>query len=134
MHLRTLSVVAFLLLSAGCHVRPESLVPGNALEQTERHSEFLRGSSASFVVLGDATSFVWPTLLQEMLDAHARSRNVYRVRNGAAEDAAIEAWKEGSGPLDVLEQEVEALRADRRSGAAPMTALCLVTLRGLGDE
>lgn len=126
-------------LSSACHVRPESLLPAGATARVDRHSEFLRGAPASFVVLGDATSFAWPTLLQEMLDAHAQQHGLYRVRNGAVEDGEIGAWtwksESADGPLAVLKAEVASLRAQLRSGvSAPTTALCLLTLRGLGDD
>ncbi|MEQ1891772.1 MAG: hypothetical protein ABL998_04455 [Planctomycetota bacterium] len=125
------SLLATLALTSGCHVRPESLLPSDVAHATQR-SEHLTGARSSFVVLGDMRSFVWPTLLQEMLDRHAGRQATYHVLNASTPAAGVAAWTEASsdGPLARLEREVLA----GQDGAGPTTALCLVSLGGIGDE
>jgi hypothetical protein len=131
------SIFVLLTLASGCHVRPESLVPVGGRAQAEPESEYLRGDPAAFVVLGDTTSFVWPAMLQELLDAHAAKRGLYRVHNGATPAQGIGAWKETRepGPFRALSEDFLSARAAARAGAPlPKTALCMVSLRGIGDE
>lgn len=129
------SFLALIPLVAGCHARPESLVP-SSVGQAKPTSDHLRGAPESFVVLGDSTSFVWPALLQDLLDAHAEKRGLYRVHNAAVPEVGIAAWtnQEPRRPLEALANDLRSLRAAAGTGAAPPgTALCLVSLRGLGD-
>lgn len=122
---------------AACHARPESLVPASVSSEVERGSEYLRGQPAAFVVLGDATSFVWPALLQETLDAHAGRPGLYRLLNAAAPAQGIGAWTSAKEPGSLRAQAEGCFsgRAEPRSSEPlPKTALCLVSLRGLGDE
>lgn len=125
------SLLATLALTSGCHVRPESLLPSEVAHATQR-SEHLTGARSSFVVLGDVRSFVWPALLQEMLDRHAGTQDTYRVMNASAPTAGVAAWTEsGSESLRArLEREIHHLPGK----AGPSTALCLVSLGGIGDE
>src|SRR5262245_2494123 len=122
-----------LLASVACHVRPRSLLEDGAMAHRPQHGELLRGAPASFVVIGDQDSFVWPALLQEVLDAHAGTSGLYRVSNAAAPAAAIGAWTSADGPLAGLAHEL-ADASTRAASAGPTTALCQVSLRGLGDE
>jgi hypothetical protein len=136
MHRRSLSAVSLALFLAGCHVRPESLVPESASSRGPVHSEFLRDERASFVVLGDESSFVWPALLQELLDGHAGRRKQYRALNAATVEPGIGPWNVcEEGPFRALLDDYLSANARRLAGApAPKTALCLVSLRGLCDE
>jgi hypothetical protein len=124
------------LVSAGClSVRPGSLVPPRASSQREARSEFLDGRARSFVVVGDASSLVWPQMLQEMLDAHAKG--VYRVLNGSEPEAGIGAWlrDEDGAALAALAMDFFGPEARlRRRPPAPTVALCQVSLAGVGDE
>jgi len=131
------SLLATLALTSGCHVRPESFLPSGATAQAEQRSEHLRGERHSFVVLGDVRSFVWPALLQAMLDEHAGTSGLYHVLNASTPAAGVAAWTEAGAdaPLARLERDFLALRAGLRAGApVPRTALCLVPLSGVGDE
>ncbi len=135
--MRSSLLLALSPLVAGCHVRPESLVPAGVSSPTDPSSEYLRGEPGSFVVLGDSNSFVWPTLLQELLDSHAGKRGVYRVLNGAVLADGIGAWTntKEAGPLNALSAAFFSTSKSRLAGVpVPKTALCLVSLRGLGDE
>lgn len=137
MHRRFLPALAFVLfVTPGCHVRPESLLPASLDSHAPRQSDFLRANPESFVVLGDESSFVWPTLLQELLDTHAGRRKQYRVLNAASEEAGIGPWNAcEEGPFRALVDDFLSANARRLAGApAPKTALCLVSLRGLCDE
>lgn len=137
MQRRLLPLLASLSLSAGCHVRPESLLPAGAVSHAPEHSEFLRSEPASFVVLGGEDSFVWPALLQELLTGHAGRGKRYLVLNAATREPGIGAWTDDDvhGPLRALVDDYLAGGARLPAGApAPRTALCLVSLRGLCDE
>jgi len=126
----TASVVVSLL--SGClRVRPESLLPSGALDHAERASEYLTGNPREFVVVGDASSFVWPVLLQDLLDTHARVGGVYRVRNEAALDEGLSLWSADDGaPLRALAEDLAHRQGETR---VPRVALCQVSLRGIGD-
>src|SRR5262245_38247990 len=113
------SLLVLLPLAAGCHARPESLLPGGTGAHVDPHSEYLRGRAESFVVLGDAESFVWPALLQDLLDAHAGKTGLYRVLNGAAPADGIGAWTSvrEPGAFRTLVADFLAADAKGRAGA-----------------
>ena len=129
-----LSLVPFV---AGCHARPESLVPSSVGATPRARSEHLRAEACSFVVLGEETSLVWPAMLQFLLDSHAKRPGLYRVLNGSTATTGVSAWTDATddGPLDLLSSSFLApLAAQRGAAPVPRTALCLVSLRGVGDE
>lgn len=133
--LLALLCVAATSFVAGCHARPESLLPAGVSSRAERQDEFLGSEAQTFVVLGDPQSFVWPTLLEELLYGHAQPRHLQRVLNAAVPQSGIGAWTSSLEPSALRALGDELARASR-TGAAPRprTALCLVSLRGLGDE
>lgn len=138
MTLRPLLVALFPLAAApafaACHARPESLLPAGVTSSAQRQSEYLRERPQSFVVLGDAQSFVWPTLLQELLDGHAQ-RSLHHVVSAAVPRTGVGAWASGQEPSALRALADELARAGRLGLAPePRTALCLISLRGLGDE
>lgn len=51
----------------------------------------LDGQEKSIVVIGYSTSFVWPTMLQDMLDAHAGER-MYHILNAAVSASPVQRW------------------------------------------
>jgi len=127
------SLLPFVFVAAGCHVRPESLVPAEISQHADSHSEYLRARPATFVVVGDASSFAWPALLQDLLDVHAGKPALYRVENGAVELGPTRAEGEHAAPFRVLAQAgLAALKTDESE--EPRTALCVVSLRGICDE
>lgn len=111
------SLLATLALTTGCHVRPESFLPAGASAHPAG-SDKLTGTPASFVVFGDARSFVWPALLQEMLDTHAQG-DLYEVANASVAEADARSTPTHVPVADLPE---------------PRAALCLVSLAGVGDE
>jgi hypothetical protein len=127
--------LAVLALQAGCfHVRPESLVPAGALSPSQRSSEYLLGRESSFLVLGDSSSFVWPELLQDVLDTHARIGGRYHVLNASFEGARAVLWNTADAQ-SIGARIDELLASETRQGAPPPeVALCQVSLRGVGDE
>jgi len=119
------SLLATLALTSGCHVRPESFLPADAAAHAEPRSEHLTGAPRTFVVIGDVRSFVWPTLLEHMLAVHAQREGLYGIENASLPVATVKGWTE----------RPEELRARlSEPGSGPRTALCLVSLGGVGDE
>jgi len=82
-------------------------------------------------VLGDESSFVWPALLRTMLDAHAQKAGIYPVENASLPAATVRAWTASSRPE--LQKRLEKA-APATTPQLARTALCLVTLGGVGDE
>lgn len=52
----------------------------------------LDASEKSMVVVGYSTSYVWPTMLQDMLDEHAGGDRVYHVLNAVIGGSPIGRW------------------------------------------
>ena len=125
------SLLATLALTSGCHVKPESFLPADAAAHAEPRSEHLTGAARAFVVIGDERSFVWPALLQTVLDAHASKTGVYPVQNASLPAATVRAWT-ASSPAELRTRLAPA--AQTTSSKLPRTALCLVSLSGIGDE
>jgi len=117
------SLLATLALTSGCHIRPESLLPADMVAHVEPRSEHLTGAARTFVVIGDVRSFVWPAMLERMLAAHAAREGLYLLENASQPAATVKGWTEHPGPL-----------LERIAGDGPRTALCLVSLGGVGDE
>jgi hypothetical protein len=122
---------------AACHARPESLLPERPAASAERGSAYLRGTPHAFVALGDASSFVWPSLLGELLVTHRPGRAPYRVLNEAKADGKGVGTAEGGIGAWSAPATLAALAHDLEFDAPAReerTALCLVSLRGVGDE
>ncbi len=121
-------------LASCLRVRPESFVPAGEHRAADERGDFLDGRPRSFLVLGDETSLVWPRLLQDMLDAHAKTPGLYRVFNASVVGARAARW---TGRDDPALAELGARffgQRPRGSAPAPTVALCQVTLAGIGDE
>jgi hypothetical protein len=114
------SLLATLALSTGCHVRPESFLPAGSHNQPVG-SDFLTGKPAAFVIVSEEESRAWPTLLQQMLDAHAGRAGTYLVSTASPRELDGTTWP---GVLS----ELSSAGAEREA-----TALCLLTLAGVGD-
>ena len=52
----------------------------------------LDGSEKSLVVVGYSTSYVWPAMLQDMLDEHAGGERVYHVLNAVIGGSPVGRW------------------------------------------
>lgn len=93
----------------------------------------LDGREQSFVVVGSSESFVWPQMLQDMLDEHVGGR-VYHVNNASVGASAVRGWiadEQPVGPFDTMVRDYFGDEARLRSLApSPTIALCQVTLQG----
>ena len=92
-------VLSVCLLALGCPsggIDTES----SAGEGTESGTEaattnagpVLDGSEKSLVVVGYSTSYVWPAMLQDMLDEHAGGDRVYHVLNAVIGGSPMGRW------------------------------------------
>jgi hypothetical protein len=52
----------------------------------------LDGREKSFVIVGYSTSYVWPEMLQEMLDAHSGGERRYHVLNAVVGGSPVSRW------------------------------------------
>ena len=52
----------------------------------------LDDTEKSFVVVGYSTSFVWPAMLQDMLDEHAGGERIYHVLNAVVGGSPMGRW------------------------------------------
>ena len=93
--------------------------------------DVLDGTPRAFVVVGSAGSFVWPAMLQDMLDDHA-GRRLYHVLNAATPASPVNAWIDnapGSKPFDAMASDFLGDEARLRTAAPePTVALCQLTL------
>ena len=88
-------------------------------------------------MIGDSTSLVWPTMLQDMLDAHAGKAGFYRVHGAALGESWIGAWtaRAASAPraFDAMVEDYFSPDAEQSDEPAPTIALCQVSLQGVCD-
>jgi len=93
--LRRGRITGFLLLlvavAAGACAQdaPPAADPVSSAEAATR---VLDGSPKSLVVVGYSTSYAWPQILQEMLDAHAGGQRVYHVLNAVVGGSPVGRW------------------------------------------
>ncbi len=99
----------------------------------------LDGKEKSIVVLGSASSYAWPTLLQDLLDDHAGSQRTYHVLNAAVGGTPVERWNSASttksyqATFGTLVRDYFGDRPRMRGPAPPPTvALCQVSLQLTG--
>jgi len=83
----------------------------------------LTGRPESLLVLGDADSFAWPVLLQDLLACHA---GPIRVWNASFEAAEKRAW--------VGEAGAAAAHSIAEMGAPPRLVLCVPTLGDIATD
>ncbi len=90
--LRIAATMLFGLLLAGCAV---DSTPAPAPEPTVAASVerpvLLDGTEKSLVLVGYSTSYVWPQLVQDMLDEHAGGRT-YHLLNAAIGGSPVGRW------------------------------------------
>jgi len=105
----------------------------------EKNSMVLDGEPKSLVIVGYSTSFIWPHMLQYMLDIHAGKEGVYHVINSAVGGSSVPLWLEGSNRYErtygkmireYLGHEPERL-GDR---PRPTIALCQQSLQFLYEK
>jgi len=71
----------------------------------------LDGTEKSIVVVGYSTSYVWPYMLQDMLDAHAGGERIYHVLNAVVGGAPVAHWSAEYGTKE-YERTFGAMVAD----------------------
>lgn len=59
--------------------------------------QVLDGEEKSILVVGYSTSYVWPFMLQELLDAHAGGTRTYHVLNAVIGGAPVDHWNSEPG-------------------------------------
>lgn len=64
-------------------------------EKAQEQASALDDQSKSFVVVGYSTSFIWPHMLQSMLDEHAAESGVYHVLNAVVGGSPVVRWLKG---------------------------------------
>lgn len=96
----------------------------------------LDGREQSFVVVGSSGNYVWPQMLQDMLDEHAGGR-LYHVNNASVSAAPVGIWiaEEGTrasaSTFGTMVRDYFGDEARLRTLApSPSIALCQVTLQG----
>jgi hypothetical protein len=100
----------------------------------------LDGDRKSLVVVGYSTSFLWPSMLQYMLDQHAGKVDVYHVLNAAVGGSPVVDWLEGQDRYNrtyaKLRTRFLANDAEKLDGRPrPTIALCQQSLQGaFGDR
>jgi hypothetical protein len=118
-------------LALGCGSADE-----NAQPPSRSPSTALDGIEKSLVVVGYSTSYVWPEMLQEMLDDHAGGERLYHVLNAVVGGSPVSRWIGDPTPED-RDDTFGAMMHDffgpqaRLRGAAPepSTALCQQSLQ-----
>lgn len=65
---------------------------GTAAPPGANPGPLLDGVDKSMVVVGYSTSFVWPAMLQDMLDDHAGGERIYHVLNAVAGGSPVGRW------------------------------------------
>jgi len=101
----------------------------------------LDGTETSILVVGYSTSYAWPAMLQDMLDAHAGGRRIYHVLNAVVGGAPVASWIAEPGTRE-HERTVGAMVDDyladdaRLRGDAPFpsVAICQQSLQLTRDE
>ena len=68
-------------------------------------NDVLDGETKSLVVVGYSTSFMWPDMLQVMLDQHG-GEGVYHVLNAAVGGSPVVSWTKGSKPYERTYQKM----------------------------
>jgi hypothetical protein len=101
---------------------------------TDVEGSLLDGTAKSFVIVGSATSYAWPHILQDMLDDHAGAR-VYHVLNASAGQPSVQAWiadpfsKEYDSTFGAMCRDYFGDESRLRTNApAPTIALCQQSL------
>jgi len=91
----------------------------------------LDGSEKSLVLVGYSTSYVWPKMLQEMLDEHAGGERVYHLLNAVIGGSPVGRWI-ASPESEDYQDTYGAMRRDffganaRLRGEAPEPTVALL--------
>ncbi|MCH7871992.1 MAG: hypothetical protein IID33_09870 [Planctomycetes bacterium] len=96
----------------------------------------LDGREKSFIVVGYSTSYAWPQMLQDMLDAHSDGKRTYHVLNAVVGGSPVERWIAEPGS-DSYQATIGAMNRDyfgpdavlRGDAPEPTIALCQQSLQ-----
>lgn len=96
----------------------------------------LNGLEKSFVVVGYSTSYAWPAMLQDMLDAHADGDRIYHVLNAVVGGSPVRPWI-AARDTDAYKRTFGAMLTDffgrnarlRGKAPPPTVALCQQSLQ-----
>jgi hypothetical protein len=126
------------LLAAGCG-RPGDETTAKPPIGTGK--SFLDGRERSLVIVGHSTSYVWPAMLQEILDAHSGGERRVHVLNASVGGSPVSRWIAEERSDDYRETfgamvrdffgEDARLRGDAPS---PTIALCQQSLQFTGSS
>ena len=124
---RKLTICALLIFVWFPEVAPEASSPETVLD----------GNRKSFVVVGYSTSFMWPDILQFMLDRH--EEGAYDVLNAAVGSSPVVRWLDGA---EQYEQTYTKMLSDyfgedakkRGDRPVPAIALCQQSLQGVFEK
>lgn len=88
---------------------PLAFLHGGYLHASE--SSALDGKEKSIVVVGYSTSYVWPKMLQDMLDAHTEGVRRYHVLNAVIGGAPVAHWAADYGTKE-YKRTMQAMQED----------------------
>ncbi|MFQ5744500.1 MAG: hypothetical protein ACE5HV_13055 [Acidobacteriota bacterium] len=78
--------------------RPRATVDeASATSTTNPVPAVLDGQEKSFVIVGYSTSYAWPAMLQEMLDAHSGNERLYHLLNAVVGGSPVNRWIDEPG-------------------------------------
>lgn len=90
----------------------------------------LDGKEKSVLVVGYSTSYVWPSMLQELFDDHSGGKRTYHVLNAVIGGAPVETWIAEPGSRD-YKRTMDAMVRDyfgdnpRLRGDAPLPMVAI---------
>lgn len=133
-HRRALAPLVVVLLLSAC-APAQAPAPAGSSDAAAAAPPYARpaildGQEKSLVVVGYSTSYVWPQLLQDMLDEHAGGRT-YHILNAVIGGSPVGRWIAGPDSDDYHDTYGAMLRdffgADPRlRGAAPPPTVAIV--------
>jgi hypothetical protein len=135
---RAVAVAVLTLLATACGGQGDE---STAEPRIGKGESLLDGDDKSFVIVGHSTSYAWPQMLQEMLDAHSGGERRYHVLNAAVGGSPVSRWIADPESEDYDDTFGAMLRdffgegARLRDDAPPPTvALCQQSLQFTGSR
>jgi len=133
-----LAVAALVLTAVGCGTGGDGDVanPRNGAGES-----LLDGAEMSLVIVGDSTSYAWPTMLQEMLDEHSGGERRHHVLNAVVGGSPVVRWI-ADPESDDYDDTFGAMLRDffgpearlRGDAPEPTVALCQQSLQSVGTR
>lgn len=105
-------------------------------KKTRATDSVLDGRKRSFIIVGYSTSYAWPAMLQDMLDAHTDGDRLYHVLNAVVGGSPVRTWI-AEASTDAYERTFGAMVKDffgpdarlRGDAPEPTVALCQQSLQ-----